>query len=179
MFGHGDYRPVGVPVDQHKIRHASMVEVVGAYVLEGVLRVGWCGRGHCSLGGCIPVAGGALGSGERDVIGHAGPEDGCFGPGSHAAGALMGGVEGVEAGLAEGSGDHYPLASANDAVYCGEGVQVGVVFADGRRQVVFGFGRAVFDHVGQLLECGVGCCGDLEILPCDRGIADCCCEGGG
>ncbi len=86
VFGDGYNRPIGVPVDQHEVCDVAMVEVVGAYVLEGILRVSRCSGWHGWLGGGVLIACGALGACSGYVLGDAGPTSGlgqtcCLSPG--------------------------------------------------------------------------------------------------
>ena len=62
-------QPVGVPINQHQVRHSLMAEEVGADRLEGVLRVGRYGGWHDRLGRRVAVAYGA------DISIHSNPND--------------------------------------------------------------------------------------------------------
>ena len=74
--------------------------MVGKVCRDVLKWVQWLFRGdrrHRWLGGGIAVAGGASVPGCGDVLCDSRPEEGCLGPCGHAADALVGGVEGVEA----------------------------------------------------------------------------------
>ena len=128
-----------------------MVEEVPTDVLEGVEGRFWHDGGHGRLGRGVAIAHSTAVPSGCDVLCHPWPEQGGFCAGGHPACALVGCVEGVQAGAAKLGWDDDPVSVCEDPIHCREGVPEGGEVTCCRRHQVSFIGRAFFDDEGEFL----------------------------